>query len=176
MEANEGYPWHKPRFPKLLNGLVAEARKAGSFEEFEKDYSHQIKHGLYWHWTDDPNFIIDPQKGPRDMSSMAIGGISVGKLMIASHLSNWSNYGNDHKGRLYAAMIDMSDVPRNGYKQVSRGFGNEFFVNDPSMARVIKVYPRQVAFRVDKQHHQLIPKSKEALLDFYEFALTLPTQ
>ena len=99
----------------------------------------QIKHGTYWHWTDDPNFTIDLNKGPRDMSSMSSNKMSVGKLMITSDFKYWSDYGPEEKGRRYAALIDMSDVPRKEYYQVNRGFGNEFFVSDPSKAIVIKV-------------------------------------
>src|SRR5581483_681767 len=148
------YPWRKKRLPKLLYGLVAEARKAGSFEEFSRDFSLQIKHGLYWHWTDDHNFQIDPKKGPRDLSSMAAGGMTPGKLMITSHLSYWSDYGGE-KGRPHVALIDMSEVPRNSYYQVNRGFGNEFFVADPSKAKVIGVYSRERAARIDRDHHKL---------------------
>lgn len=149
--------------PLILQGLAAEARKCSSFEEFEKDFCLQIKHGLYWHWTDDPNFRIDPAKGPRDMSSMASGGFDAGKMMITSHLANWSDYGS----RKYVAIIDMSDVPRKSYYQVSRGFGNEFYVSDPSKAKVIKVVTRQQAFRIDREQKKYIPQSQEALKKFY---------
>jgi hypothetical protein len=169
LASKSDYPWRRASFPGLLNGLVAEARKASSFDEFRKDYLIQIKHGLYWHWTDDPDFRIDLAKGPRDLSSMASGEMTPGKLMVTSHLENWADYGSGGKGRQYAALIDMSDVPRDQYRQVSRGFGNEFFVNDPGLARVVKVYPRSSAFRVDNQHHKLIPQSEEALRDFYQF-------
>ena len=165
------YPWRRSRFPSLLKGLAAEARKAGSFQEFERDYTLQIKHGLYWHWTEDPHFQINPEKGPRDMSSIGGGGMDKGKLMITSHLSYWSDYGPGGKGRPFAALIDMSNVPRNHYYQVNRGFGNEFFVSDPSKASVLKVVPRQRAFRIDKEYDKLLPQSEEALLDFYNFVV-----
>lgn len=151
------------KLPLVLRGLAAEAGKCASFEEFEKDFCHQMKHGLYWHWTDDPNFIIDPAKGPRDMSSMASGGLDAGKLMITSHLANWADYGS----RKYVAIIDMSDVPRQCYYQVSRGFGNEFYVSDPSKARVVKVVSRQQAFRIDRDQHKYTPQSQEELRKFY---------
>lgn len=169
LASKSDYPWRRTPFPGLLKGLAAEARKTSSFEEFEKDYIVQVKHGLYWHWTNDPNFRIDPEKGPRDLSSMASDGMTPGKLMVTSHLEYWADYGPGGKGRPYAALIDMSDVPRDQYRQVSRGFGNEFFVNDPGLAKVIKVYPRSSAFRVDNQHDKLIPQSEEALRDFYQF-------
>ena len=158
----------RKRLPWILQGLAAEARKAPSFEDFDRDYQFQIKHGLYWHWTDDPEFEIDPEKGPRDMSSMGSPGMSRGQLMITSHLENWADYGN----RRYAAVIDMRDVPREAYYQVQRGFGNEFIVFDPSRARVKKVYRRDAAFRFDRDQHKYLPRSQEELEEFYDWAVS----
>ena len=155
------------QLPLILKGLAAEARKAGSWEEFEKDFLRQIKHGLYWHWTDDPDFKIDSTKGPRDMSSMAFGTMDVGKLMITSDLDNWASYGSGGKGRKYVAIVDMTEVPRNAYQQVSRGFGNEFFVSDPSRAKVIAVLPRSKALAKNREQHKYLPQSEEALREFY---------
>jgi hypothetical protein len=158
-------PWHKKRLPWVLQGLAAEANKSSNFEEFEHDYIGQIKHGLYYHWTDNPNFTIDPNLGPRDMSSLSIGNsISKGKLMVTSDPAYW---GANYKNRKYVAIIDMSNVPRNAYRQVQRGFGNEFFVNDPSLAKVIKVIDRRQASRINSEHHNAIPQSQEELKDFY---------
>ena len=155
--------------PLILRGLAAEAKKCQTFEEFEKDYVQQIKHGLYWHWTDDPNFQIDPAKGPRDMSSMANGKIDAGKLMITTHLRYWDSYGGvNGEGRPYVAIIDMSEVPREMYKQVNRGFGNEFWVADPSRAKVVKVVNRKQAFRIDKEQSCYLPGSRVALEEFYD--------
>jgi len=156
------------RIPKALQGLAAEAQKCDSFEEFEKDFLHDIKHGTYWHWTDDPDFKIDPSKGPRDMSSLSTGREDTGKLMVTSHLDAWSDYGPGGKGRPYAALIDMSDVPRNMYRQVNRGFGNEFFVWDPSKAKVTAVYPRRRAFQVDRERKAVLPQNAEELREFYD--------
>ncbi len=165
MKFNEWILKHK--LPLILQGLAAEAEKAGSFEEFEKDFLWQIKHGLYWHWTDDPNFYIDPNKGPRDVSSMATGKMTPGTLMITTHLTNWADYGKEGKGRSYAAIIDMTKVPRNAYYQVNRGFGNEFFVSDPSQAKVIAVLPRAKAFAKNREQNKYLPQSREALEKFY---------
>lgn len=161
--------WLSERLPLILKGLKAEAIKAGSFEEFEKDFHMQNKKGLYWHWTDDPNFQIDKEKGPRDLSSMAVGGYTdKGKLMITSNLSDWSSHGG---GRPYAAIIDMSNVPRNSYYQVKRGFGNEFMVSDPSLAKVIKVVSRPQAFRIDRDQSKYLPGSEEELFNFYNASI-----
>ena len=56
-----------------LNGLRAEARKYNSFRDFELAWLLETKHGAYWHITYDPNFKIDPLKGPSDTSSLATG-------------------------------------------------------------------------------------------------------
>lgn len=152
------------RMPLILQGLAAEAKKAGSFEEFEKDFLRQIKHGLYWHWTDDPSFRIDPNRGPRDMSSMGSGSEVPGALMISSDIDAWSEYG----ARPYAAIIDMSDVPREAYYQVKRGFGNEFYVADPSKARVVQVLPRAKALAKDRNQRRYLPQNSDALRGFYE--------
>ena len=156
--------WSSP----LLDGLKAEARKAPTFGDFKHDFHMDIKHGLYFHVTSDPDFRIDPEKGPRDMSSLAEGGMDKGKLMVTSHLDYWlAEYKEDN--RAYVAIIDMSDVPRNAYRQVSRGFGNEFWVSDPSRARVTAVLPIAKAKALDRRHHAALDLgSNEDLGEFYD--------
>jgi hypothetical protein len=153
--------------PKFLDGLVAEARKAPTFDDFKKDYTVQIKHGIYWHVTDNKNFTIDPQLGPRDMSSMGGGSMTPGELMVSSHLENWTDYYG--KSRPYAALIDLSNAPRNAYRQISRGFGNEFCLNS-SYARVIKVVTVATAKRLDRQWSAYVPQSEDQLRQFYALA------
>lgn len=159
--------------PPSLQGLAAEARKYPTFEEFEKAYLGQIKHGTYWHLTDNPNFQIDPLKGPRDMSSMSNGKVTPGKLMITSHIRYW-NAGYNQSGygiaRPYAAQIDMSQVDSKDYYQVNRGMGNEFMVTNPTKARVIRVIPIQNAIKIDSYIHNLLPDSTENLKAFYDLA------
>ena len=150
--------------PDSLKGLAAEALKSSTFEEFERNYTIEIKHGTYWHITDNPNFNIDPKKGPRDMSSMATGTMTQGVLMVTSHLENWlPRYPN----RKYVAEIDMSGVDKEDYYQVGRGFGNEFYITNPSKARVIRVVTVQQALRINRYKHSKIPQNQEALQDFY---------
>jgi RNA:NAD 2'-phosphotransferase (TPT1/KptA family)/8-oxo-dGTP pyrophosphatase MutT (NUDIX family) len=165
--------------PKGLAGLAAEAKKCATFEEFRTDFHMKIKHGQYWHVTADANFTIDAHKGPRDMSSMADGGMDAGKLMITSHLENWTNYYNydrDEKKKVtrpYAALIDMAEVPRQMYSQVSRGFGNEFMVVDPTQARVQKVMPVDAALAKSRRYASLLStylSSNEDLERFWEIA------
>lgn len=148
-----------------LKYLAAEAKKYATFEDFRKAFLLQIKHGLYWHVTDNPSFEIDKSKGPKDMSSLGSGNMSVGKLMITSDLKNWiAHY---RKLRQYVAEIDMSDVPENLYRQVSRGFGNEFFVSDPTKAKVVGVYQIKKALQIDRNYNKSLPKSDEELRNFY---------
>ena len=152
--------------PQSLRGLAAEALKVDSgAKDFEKDFILQIKHGTYWHITEDPNFTIDPKKGPKDMSSMANGQMSVGKLMVTSDLRYWAE---NYKGlRGYAAEIDMSDVPRSDYYQVNRGFGNEFWVKDPSKAKVLRVIPIAQAIRMNRYNRSKLPGGYDELEAFY---------
>ena len=153
-----------------LPGLAAEAIKAGSFDEFKRDFTIQLKHGIYWHLTDNPNFDIDLSLGPRDMSSLGGGGVSPGNLMLTSHLEYWVDTYNEEDDitRPYAALIDMSDVPRKAYYQVNRGFGNEFFVSDPGSARVLSVMPIDAALSFDLSYDSQLPQSEEELREFYE--------
>jgi GNAT superfamily N-acetyltransferase len=171
-------------YPPELNGLAAEARKCSTFKEFKNDFSSEIKHGVYYHLTDNPNFTIDLNTGPRDMSSMADGQAAKGKLMITSHLDNWDAYYNwkdedtEEVTRPYVAIIDMSQVPRNAYHQVGRGFGNEFWVEDPSKAKVTKVVPVAEARAYDTHQHDVLSQhinSNEDLEQFYNWTKGIKT-
>jgi len=158
------------KIPKILAGLAAEARKYNNIEDFQNAFLGQIKHGRYYHVTEDPNFTIDPLKGPRDRSSMASGEMAPGFLMITSHLENWlPGYAN----RKYVAIIDMSDVPEDKYRQVNRGFGNEFWVSDPSKAKVIKVLSRSAAMSDSNRYQSALEsfiKSPNDLERLYNLA------
>jgi hypothetical protein len=153
--------------PQSLKGLAAEALKNDTFEDFEKDFIMQIKHGTYWHLTDNPNFTIDPLKGPRDLSTISpTSKPEAGKLMITTDLENWTGVFSTRK---YVAEIDMSQVDKKDYYQVKRGFGNEFWVNDPSKAKVIRVLPLNQALKIDRYRHNKISQSQEALHTFYDY-------
>ena len=158
--------------PLILQGLAAEVDKAPNFEEFRRDFLFQIKHGLYYHVTSNPNFNIDPLKGPRDASSLSMGRHDAGKLMITSHLECWVEEFSDTRD--YVALIDMTDVPRKAYWQVNRGFGNEFYVDDPSKARVVWVKSISEALEFDEKQHNYLPGSEEALYNFYLKVRGLP--
>lgn len=99
---------------------------------------------------------------------MSGGAISPGKLMITSDLETWAfNYAPN---RSYAALIDMSLVPSKEYFQVNRGFGNEFFVHDPSRAVVVGVFSIKDALRIDYEHHQSLPQNFEELSQFWHMS------
>jgi len=159
--------WNKTSKEKIPTDLLErEILKYNNFEELKKAWLFQIKHGIYWHITDNPNFTINPEMGPRDMSSLSSGKMDIGKLMITSDLENWSDYYGD--SRLYAALIDMSLVPNSEFYQVSRGFGNEFYVTDPSLAKVVSVYPIEEALLIDKNYDMILPQSEKELHDLYD--------
>jgi hypothetical protein len=61
----------------------------------------------------------------------------------------------------------MSGLNRNEYKQISRGFGNEFYINDASKVKVIQVLPIRKALKVVQYRDSKIPASEEELESFY---------
>ena len=154
--------------PSSLRGLAAEALKCNDFEEFQSEFLGQIKHGTYWHVTDNPNFSIDLNSGPRDRSSMNPTGDRpyVGKLMATSDLEHWADYYSST--REYAAELDLSALDPGEYYQVSRGFGNEFFITAPEKVRVLRVLPLEKALRAHRYRHSKLPGNSEALREFYE--------
>lgn len=158
------------KIPPKLQPLAREARQFDTAEAFEKGFALDIRRGIYYHITDNPDFKITASMGPRDMSSMAHGKMTPGKFMVTSDLDYWlANYPD----RQYVAIIDMSYTPLKEYWQVNRGFGNEFFVNDTSKAIVLKVVPIEQAKRYDRDFRQTVHKyfgNKEMALHFFEVA------
>lgn len=165
------YTYAQSRYEKiphpLLKYLAAEARKCNTFEEFKYDYVVDIKHGLYWHFTRDKGFMIAPSNGPTDKSSMGDSFKDVGKLMMTSHPEYWDYHYNYPEGdeenrypddyeyaRPYAALINMQEVPRDSYRQVARGMGNEFMVDDPSKARVEQIMHPTKALKFHEDYFQ----------------------
>lgn len=164
-------------FPASLRGLAAEALKYSTYEEFEKAFCHDSKHGTYWHITDNPHFTIDPTKGPTDKSSMGLGTPQKGSLMVTSDLPHWHAYynynprsGKKEIRRPYAAMIDLSGIPPNQYRQIRRGFGNEFMIPNASLAKVIAVYPIDKAIQIARYRQNRLPQNEESLRKIYEKA------
>lgn len=149
-----------------LPGLAAEARKSPSFQDFENDFIVQGKQGVYYHVTGQKNFQIDPEKGPTDASTLSEGATEKGALMVTSDLENWLT---QMPGRHYVAKIDMSAVPASAYKQVNRGFGNEFFVTDPSLAKVETVMTRAQARADSEAQATLLAKRVQGPEDLQAF-------
>jgi hypothetical protein len=151
-----------------LEPLAVEARKYKSAEEFVKEFSIGIKHGRYWHITDNPNFTIKPELGPHDMSSLGGGRFTPGKFMVTSDLPYWAE---EYTGsRKYVAEIDMSGISPKEFYQVNRGMGNEFYVDNPAKAKVIKVIPIEQALKEFEQYQKVLGdniNSNKQLTDFY---------
>ncbi len=153
-----------------LEPLAQEARKYKSAEEFEKAFLGEIKHGEYWHITDNPKFEVKQELGPRDMSSLAMGKMDKGRLMVTSDIGYWNA---EYPNRKFAAKLDFSNVKPEDYYQVNRGFGNEFYVKDPSQVKVIKVVPIEQALKESEQYYNLLRKnitSKSQLTDIWNKA------
>src|SRR3990167_5158458 len=94
-----------------------------------------------------------------------------GKLMVTSDIEYWNA---EFPNRKFAAKLDFSAVKPEDYYQVNRGFGNEFFVKDPSKVRVEKVIPIEQAIKEHQQFQKVLEKnitSKSQLADFYNQAV-----
>jgi len=159
----------KTNIKPSLKPLADEMEKYDSFEEYSKAFTVEIKRGQYWHVTSDPKFKIDLLKGPRDMSSLGSGKMNAGELMVTSDLEYWTDY-YKQDGRKFAALIDLSQLPKNSYNQVSRGFGNEFHISKQYLKRVkvIKVYPIKNALTKERRFDNTIPQSKVELKQFWD--------
>lgn len=162
--------WKYCQYKKIkLSPLELEAIKYDNFNDFEFAYLGDIKHGRYFHVTDNPNFNIDPNYAPRDMSSMATGPSSNKGMMITSDLDLWLF---EFPERQYVAEIDMSNVNPKDYYQVKRGFGNEFWVTPEGVAKakVIRVFTRKNALQSSHRYFNRLPESSEGLRNIWELA------
>ena len=142
--------------------LAKAAKHYKNFKEFETDYTLKNFHGIYWHLTIDPNFKINLNQVPTDLSSLSSGTSTPG-LMVTTHISNWD--ATFERSRLYVAQIDLSDLkPNVDYINVKRGFGHEIFVFKPVGAKVVKVLPIKNALRRNHDDYKsILPKSSEEL-------------
>ena len=160
------------KFP--ISALIKQSKKFKTFEEFKKFYTVEIYHGYYWHLTNDPDFKISSEIGPRDMSSISAGSQGErGALMMTSHLEYWdSHYNSEGIIRPYAVLLDASDIDPVHLKQVSRGFGNEVYVH-PDAAKKLKiigVYNIKYAKQLDKKFDNIIPQSEKELYNLWSNA------
>lgn len=148
---------------KWLLPLANEAKHYDSFEEYSKAYSLDAIRGIYYHFTENENFEIDPELGPRDFSSMSFGKMTdKNAIMVTSEFSHW--YDNYKNNRKYVALLDCSDIKKS---QVGRGFGNEFYIKDSSKCKLIKVMTLKQAKDFVRKFDKLIPHSNEELLYLY---------
>jgi len=161
--------------------LVEFAKQFDDFKEFSKWYSIELNHGYYWHVTDNKDFKISNEISPRDMSSLSFGNNAknYGDLMITGDLIYWDDYYNINPRtwkkdvtRNYVALFDASDLNPKSLKQVSRGFGNEIFLNksEASKLRVIGVYSREYARKLNIKIHKMIPQTETELLNLWNYA------
>jgi hypothetical protein len=166
-----------------LIALKKAARHFKDFKVFSKWYSVDINHGYYWHWTHDRDFALDDRKGPRDMSSLTsrleTDEKDMGALMVTSDLNHWDfHYNHDEDTeeldvrRPYAALFDASGLHPSKLKQVSRGFGNEFYL-PPSEVKKLKllgVYDRETAIDINRRYNTIIPQTEQALFSLWKKA------
>lgn len=166
------------KFP--LAALVKQAKKFKDFKEFSNFYSNEIYHGYYWHLTKDKDFKYSINSGSRDMSSMSDGENKTdGSFMVTSHLDYWDEYYNTNPRtwkrdikRGYVVLFDASDIDPKYLVQVSRGFGNEVYLdkNNAIKLKQVGIYGIKYARQLDKKFHNMIPQSKEELYDLWIFA------
>jgi len=164
------------KFP--LNSLVKFSNQFNDFKEFSKWYSVESNHGYYWHITDNKNFKISNKISPRDMSSMAFGtnNENYGDLMITGDLEYWNEHYNTNPAtsekdvkRNYAALFDASELNPKSLKQVSRGFGNEIYLDklEAKKLKLIGVYNMDYALALDKKFEKIIPQSEKELYELW---------
>ena len=175
-EQNENVNYNK--FP--LNSLVIFARQFDNFKEFSNWYSIELNHGYYWHITDKENFNISSDVSPRDMSSMAGGETqNFGDLMITGDLEYWDEHYNTNPQtwkrdvkRNYVVLFNASELNPKVLRQVSRGFGNEIYLNkiDVQKLKIVGVYDLKYAKQLNRKFQNIIPQSENSLLKLWEFA------
>lgn len=166
------------KFP--LNSLVKFAKQFDDFKQFDRWYSLELNHGYYWHITDNKDFRISDTIGPRDMSSLVSGEMNpedAGDLMVTGDLEYWDEHYNKNERspgvkRKYVVLFDASELNPKALKQVSRGFGNEIYLHksDAKKLKLIGVYSREYAKRLDNKFHSMIPQSEKELYDLWLFS------
>lgn len=160
---------NRANHPKRSNlyGLLAEAKKHDTFESFEKSWFRGLQ-GRYYHLTDNPQFTINPQTGPRDTLSTVVGNPDVGALMVTSTPNVWHE--NYEGTRPYAAIIDLSASPKDSYYETTRGYGHETYVTPEGAkyAKVEQVLPIEQALKDASRYRKTIPQSRQELQALYE--------
>jgi len=171
----------KNKYP--LDSLIKFAKQFDNFKEFSYWYSIGENHGYYWHVTDNKDFKISDKISPRDMSSLSynIHTENYGCLMVTGDLEYWDDYYNTNPDswkrevtRNYVALFDASELNPKALTQVARGFGNEIYLYRPdaSKLKLIGVYNRIYARRLNNKFQKMIPQSEKQLLDLWNYAQT----
>lgn len=125
-----------------ITALKQEASKYKTFDEYEKAFSREYKRGIYYHLTDNPNFVVDLSKGATDA---ATGKMKPGSIMFTTDLDYWAD--TTWTDRPYVAILDLSDVDESQFTQVNRGQGNEFYLDDAFNVKVKEVIPVDQALK-----------------------------
>lgn len=148
-----------------LRSLAREFLHYQTFDAFSKAYSVDVMHGLYWHFTNDPHFIVDPTYCPRDMSSLMMGTDTIPGLMVTSDLNVWF----PTIPRKYAVQVDLFNaIPGKDYWVVNCGFGHEIWIENPDKVKAMKIIPTREAFREMRRYNEIIPQSKDELRRLYD--------
>ena len=125
-----------------INALKQESGKYNTFDEYEKAFSREYKRGIYYHLTDNSNFVVDLSKGATDA---ATGKMTPGSIMFTTDLDYWAD--TTWTDRPYVAILDLSDVDESQFTQVNRSQGNEFYLDDASKVKVKEVIPVDEALK-----------------------------
>ena len=155
--------------------LIRLAHKYDDFDKFSRDYSLDNVTGLAFHLTHEKDFFIDSEKGPRDMSSLGMGKMTAGAFMVTTDIENWAATIGE---RPYVAIIDLSDLEYGvDYGNATRGFGQEFYISNPTKANVVNILPLSDAIKFSRHFYEyVLPQSKEELRDIWEWARTQPVE
>lgn len=118
----------------------------------------------YWHITHDPNFQVDPTRGPTDLSSLVGEQSTEPGFMFTDDPHYWASVFHSHpeelgveyeneNPRLYAAEIDPGgqmgerNSEQGDWWPVQRGFGSEFYHRRPDLINVKRVVPLSDALK-----------------------------
>ena len=130
-----------------ITALKQETSKYKTFDEYEKAFSREYKRGIYYHLTDNPNFVVDLSKGATDA---ATGKMTPGSIMFTTDLDYWAD--TTWTDRPYVAILDLSDVDESQFTQVNTGQGNEFYLDNASKVKVKEVIPVDEALKPTNLH------------------------
>lgn len=150
--------------------LIDQAKQYNDFESFQRDFVGRNFHGTYWHLTQDPNFKINPLQAPREGSSMGATNVRPG-LMVTTDLANWKSVLGP--SRKYVAQVEVpGGKPGTDYWDTTRGFGQETWIDNPKIAKVVKVMPYAAAQKKAYSFYEGggLPQNEEELHHIWDLA------